>query len=230
MTFKESVYDIREAINALNIDSDFTDRHIIFLMNQYRAVVIRQHITNNPGEYRNQLMQTLFMELELVDSSQFPEFYKVNLTVLATKKVIPNIIGQQMYKEIEVRTIERLGTEVEISHKERLSNVLYAPLGFIFGYRDVDGKLYLTSRSVLHKSLTKITVSDIFEDPEVILDIHGLSTDLEVYPISFNLWVTVKEMVVQHLLKELSIPTDTVVNNSDDTLPNGATTETQKHS
>ena len=226
MTLKEGIYDIREAVNALNIDSDFTDRHIVFLMNKYRGVIVRQHLTSNPGEYRNQLMQTLFMEVELVDISQFPEYALLNLTMLATKKAVPNIIGQQMYKEIEVRTIERFGVEIEITHKERLTQVAHAPLGFIFGCRDVDGKLYLTSNSVLHKALTKITVSAILEDPESILDIHDLSTELEVYPITQNLWTPVKEMVVNHLLKELSIPTDTVVNNSDDTLPNGVTEKT----
>ena len=227
MTLKEGIYDIREAVNALSIDSDFTDRHIVFLMNLYRANTVRQHLTNNPGEYRNMLTQTLYMELQSVDTSRFPEYATMNLTMLVTKKAVPNIIGQQMYKEIEVRTIERLGEEIEISHKDRLSHVLYSPVGFIFGYREDDGKIYLISKDVTYKALNKITVTAILEDPESILDIHELSTDLEVYPITYNLWLVVKEMVVNHLLKELSIPTDVVTNNSDDTLPNGERTQQQ---
>lgn len=225
MTIKEGIYDIRETINVLNIDSNISNRHIIFLMNTYRAIIVRQFITNNPGEYRDQLTQTLYMELELVDRSQYPDTYLSGVTMLRTVKALPNIIGQQMYKEIEVRTIDRLGTEVEISHKERLVHVNHAPTGFIYGYKDTDGKIYLISNSILYKTLDKITVTCILEDPEKIQDIHDLDTDLDIYPITSHLWGTIKEMVIQQLLKEKSIPLDTVNNNLDDTLPNNTNAE-----
>jgi len=221
MTYKEVIYGIREGINALSIESDFTDRYILFLINQFRATVVRQHLTNNPGEYRNQLTQTLFLELELVDNSRFPELLNTNYTILATTKVLPNIIGQQMYKEIEVRTISRLGEEIEMSHKERLIHFQYAPEGFIFGYRDNDGKIYLISKNILHKSLSQITVEAIFESPELVSSINGMEAELETYPITFGLWTVVKDMVIQQLAREMATPTDTVTDNADNTINTG---------
>lgn len=216
MTPKEGIYDVREGLKLLNIDTDTTDRHIMFLMNLYRDTVIRQHITNNPGEYRNMLCQVLYMEVELVDDSQFPDRLTFGTTMLCTKKVLPNIVGQQMYKEIEVRTISRLGQEVEITHKERAQQVKYAPEGFIYGYRDIDGKLYFVSKNAVHKNLTQVVVTAILENPESILDVHDDIGELEVYPLTYNLWVTVKNMVLQHISREMSTPIDKIANNNDD--------------
>jgi hypothetical protein len=228
MTPKEGIYDVREGLKLLNIDSDTTDRHIMFLMNLYRATIIRQHITNNPGEYRNMLCQVLYMEVELVDESQFPDKFDFGTTMLVTKKALPNIIGQQMYKELEVRTIGRLGIEVEITHKERAQQYKYAPEGFIYGYRDTDGKLYFISKNSVYKNLTQVSVTTILEDPETILDINDLMTDLDVYPITYNLWVTVKDMVLNHLSRELGVISDKLTNNNDDQESTGQTTKAQQ--
>ena len=216
MTLKEGIYDIRENLKLLNIDSDTTDRHIVFLMNLFRAVIIRQFFTNNPGEHRDMLTQTLYMELELVDKSRFPLYDTIDSTLLATKLALPNIIGQQLYKEIEVRTIERIGAEVEILHKDRVSEVLYAPKNFIYGFREDDGKLYLFGNSPMYKNLTQITVTAVLEDPESILTIHSSNDDLDIYPITSHLWVTVKGMVVEHISKEMSVPKDLVNDNRDE--------------
>lgn len=218
MTLLKGVYDVREALKLLSIDTETTDRHITFLMNLYRSIVIRQFITNNPGEHRDMLTQTLYMELELVDTSRFPQYSTTGFTFLSTKKVLPNIIGQQMYKEIEVRTLESLGMEVEILAKSRVSEIKYAPTGFIYGFKEDDGKLYIIGKDSIYKSLKSITVTAILEDPEDILDTHNLSTDLLIYPITSHLWGTTKDMVVQHILREMSIPVDIINNNKDEQL------------
>lgn len=224
MTFKECIYDVREALKLLSIDSDTTDRQIAFLMHNYRATVIRQFMTNNPGEYRDMLTQSLYMETELVDNSRFPLYGTLGYTILSTKLALPNIVGQQMYKEIEVRSLDIVGAEIEIIGKVRATEVKYAPSNFIYGYRDDDGKLYFVSNNSQYKAIKQVVVTAVLENPEDELTIHNSSGDLGEYPITSHLWVTVKEMVVNHIARSLSIPIDIINNKRDEQL----TTGTQK--
>ena len=218
MTFKEAIYDIREGLKLLSIDSDFTDRQIAFLLRTYRGTVIRQFLTNNPGEHRDILTQTLYMVLEDVDLSRFPDEIQNTTTLRGSIKTIPNIIGQQMYKEIVVRTVERLGKEIEIVHKDRAQFYLYAPKGFIYGYVDDDSKLYLISSDPVYKNIGQVTVTAIFEDPEAIIDINELSGDLDLYPITSHLWASVKSMTLEHIARQLSLPIDTINDKADEQL------------
>jgi hypothetical protein len=218
MTFKEAMYDIRESMKALSIDSDLTNRQITFLMRLFRSMVIRQFITNNPGENRDMLTQTLHMELELVDTSRYPEYKELGFTILTTKKVLPNIISPQIYKDIEIRTTDRLSNEIEVIGKNRVTEIQYAPKGFIYAYRDDDGKIYIISKDIRYKNVTSINVTTILEDPESMQDIHNLITDLEVYPITSNLWINVKELILKHISTEMMIPIDTIKDNKDNQL------------
>lgn len=221
MTFKECIYDIREGLKLLSVDSDTTDRQIAFLMRNYRATVIRQFITNNPGEYRDMLTQSLYMETELVDTSRFPLYGTLGYTILATKLALPNIIGQQMYKEIEVRSLDIVGAEIEIIGKIRATEVRYAPSNFVYGYREGDGKLYFVSRNSQHKGITQVVVTAILEDPEDELVIHNSSGDLVEYPITNHLWVIIKDMVIDHIIKGLTVPIDLINNKRDEQLATG---------
>jgi hypothetical protein len=215
MTLKEAIYDVRESMKALSIDSDLTNRQITFLMRLFRSMVIRQFIVNNPGENRDMLTQTLYMELELVDRSRFPDNKALGFTLLSTKKAIPNVISPQMYKDLEVRTIDRLGDEIEVVGKNRAIEIQYAPKGFIYGYREDDGKLYLISNDTRYKTLTLVTVTAILEDPEDLLFVHDSIADLDVYPITSALWIAVKELILKHISNEMMIPIDTIKDNRD---------------
>jgi len=208
MTLKEGIYDIREAMKLLSIDSDVTDRQISFLMRIYRATVIRQHITNNPGEHRDMLTQSLYMLLELNTSTRFPEYSSVGYSILSTVQALPNIIGQQMYKEYEVRIDSELGTEIEMMHKDRVSEYVHAPDGFIYGFREDNGKLYFISKNPSHKYLSRVIVSAILENPEDELNIHLNINELIRYPITIGLWGVVKDMIIQHIANEMNVPID----------------------
>jgi hypothetical protein len=229
MTLKEAIYDIREGLKILNIDSDMTDRQIQFLMRIYRSIVIRQHIINNPGEHRDMLTQTLYMPLELVPDNRFPEYSTSGFTVLRTTDKLPNIVGQQMYKEYEVRLDSLLGSEIEMVHKSRAANFLYAPVSFIYGFRDDNEYIYVVSKNTQYKNLTRLTVTAILEEPEDELKVHKDIVELERYPITTNLWGNVKDMVIQYVIREMSVPVDLLNDKRDEQLQStGNTTKTQK--
>lgn len=216
MTFKEVIYDVREALKLHNVDSDVTDRHIAFLIRNARALVLRQFVANNPGEYRNQLTQTIHIPLTLVDTSQFPEITTLGHTLLSSDYAVPNIIGEQMYKDIEVRNIGLISEEIQILDKVRVSEYLYAPNGFIYGWRENDGKLYLIGKDLQYKFLQAVTITAIFEDPEEAFQLNNENEDIVTYPITGALWLNVKEIVVATLLKQLGMPTDAINNENED--------------
>lgn len=216
MTFKEVIYDIRESLNSYNIDSEITDRYIAFSIRNARSLVLRQHMANNPGEYRNQLTQTVYMDVEQVSYSQYPAMIPLDTYLLATTQVLPNIVGEQMYKEIEVRSVERLGSEIEMLDKIRAVQFKYAPNGFIYGWRENDGKLYFVSTNLQYLNLKQVVVTAIFEDPEAAYLLNDGNGEIEEYPITANLWINVKEMVIQQLLRKFGIPTDKLNNENED--------------
>jgi len=223
MTIKEGIYDIRESLNSYNIDSEMSNRQIFFLMNTYRRQIVRQFIQKHPGEHRDQLTQTLYYALENVDSSRFPDKITTEFNIRRTAKDIPNIIGQQIYKEIEVRPINRLEQEIEVMHKDRMSEVQFAPFGFIYAYIDDDRRLYLFSRESLHKFMGQLTVTAILENPEDIVVINELTTDLEDYPLPAQLWVGVKAFVLQDIGRKFGIVIDTLNDKADEQAPNTQT-------
>lgn len=215
MTFNEVIYDIREALKLQSADSDVTDRQIAFLIRNARSLIVRQFIANNPGENRDMLSQSVYMDLELVDQSVFPGI-TTGFTLLATTEALPNVIGEQMYKDIEVRTAERLGREVEMLQKQRAAEYMYAPAGFIYGWREDDGKLYLVSKDRQFMLLEQIIVTAIFEDPEAALRFNEADASLERYPITGSIWMAVREMVLQQLGNQLNIPFDVLNNAKED--------------
>lgn len=216
MTLNECLYDIRESLKLLNIDSDKTDRHIIFLMNTYRSLVIRQQVSNKPGEFRNQLTQTLYMQLELVDKTRFPQYATTGVDILSTVKVLPSTIGEQLYKDIEINPVNLLGPEIEVISKSRAKEINFAPKGFVYAFREDDGKIKFLSPHLTSLNLSEVAVTVILEDPESILTIHDSIEDLDIYPITANLWINVKQMVMEHIAREMSVPTDLINNAKDD--------------
>jgi len=212
MTIKEGIYDIRETLKSFNQDSEISNRHIYFLMNINRRKVIRQHIQKNPGEYRDQLTQTLDCALETVDISRFPISLPVETNIRRTVDVIPDIIGQQVYKDMEVRPIERLQYEIEMVHKTRATEIAYAPKGFVYGFMDDDRHIYLLGQDIAHEFLERIVVTAILEDPKDAESING--SEITEYYLPAHLWVNVKQMVLNSI--QLGVPMDTLNDDTDE--------------
>lgn len=212
MTIKEGIYDIRETLKSYNIDSEISNRHIYYLMNMYRRQIIRQHIQRNPGEWRDQLTQTMFFSMWSIDSSRFPSNITTDMTITKTVLPVPAVVGQDIFKSLEVRPVDRLSFEIEMIPKSRAVEVQYAPKGFVYGYIDDDRFLFLLGRDSLHKFMGQITVTAILEDPK---DAESLDSTLEVteYYLPANLWVNVKSQVLKNI--DFNIPIDTLNNDKD---------------
>ncbi len=215
MKRSELISDVREILRTHNIDSEIADRHIMFLVRTKRAKYLRQREMREMEEYGDQFKQSVFMSTELVDSSRVSTLLTGG-TILRTVNSLPNIVGREILKHMDVRTVDYTGKEIEVLNKERISLVEYAPEGFIYCYKEDDGRIYFKGTDDVHKTLTQVVVQCILEDPEDIVELNGLTSQLENYPITGSVWEIVRPEIIQELLRSMSIPIDTLNNDADD--------------
>jgi len=192
MTIKEGIYDIREAFNSYSNDSELSNRHIYFLMKTARRKVVREHIERKPGEWRDQMTQTIVFDLEETSLDYLGTLGSIKRTTLQ----VPPAIGWDIFKPYLVRPIDRLSEEIELLSKERIVEIQYANKGFIYGFIDDDRYLYLIkpNSAVL---LTKVAITSILEDPMDAELITG--EEVEDFYLPGNMWLRVKEMVLAQL-------------------------------
>jgi len=205
------LYDIKEAIRAYNKDAKITNAYILHLVNTIRAKYIRQNQRRNPGEDKVNHTQTLLLDLELVDNSYLPAF-PTDVTILRTVKVLPQLVGKDVLKNVEVRSINRIAQEIEYMDKVRA--IYAADELFVFAFLDDDHKLYLVNKSDnLHKTITKVAVTAILFEPDAITEINDLTEELEEYPMPAHLWAQIKPEILVLIKDSMQIPIDQVEDN-----------------
>lgn len=214
MTRAELISDIREILRDHSIDSEISDRSILFQIRTKRAKYLRQREDRERFEYRDQFYQTVYMDLEIVGDTEITSL-TTGGTTLRTVKALPNIIGREIYDHLKVRTAD--GTRIEVISKSRADYLKGAPDGFIYCFKRDDGKLQLEGKDAVYKNLTKLSVQAILEDPEDIVDLNDLTTHLTDYPITGELWEIIKSEIVNLFLTSKNIPIDTLNNDADDT-------------
>lgn len=211
MEKKKILYDIREAIRAYSKDVKITNAYILHLVNTVRAKYIRQEQSRHLGEDKVHFTQTLLMETEVVDRTYIPSI-STNLTVLRTKKALPQIIGKDVLKNMEIRPIDRIAYEIEYMDKDR---AIYGDSTlFIFAFLDDDYHMYFVNKnSSLHKMLKKVAITTILFQPDDITALHDLTEELVEYPITGDMWALVKSEVMAEVTATMKIPVDADMDN-----------------
>lgn len=206
------IYDIVEAVRAYNKDAKLSNAYILHLVNTTRAKYIRQLQRKNPGEDTVNYTQTMFLKTEIVDRSYLPASAPVDLSIIRTVKVLPNMVGKEILKNIEIRPIDRIGQEIEYMDKTR---AIYGnSQQFIFAFLDDDHHMYLVNRNNnLHKLIENMGVTAILEEPDAITDINENEDHLTEYPMPASTWALLKPEVLELVLNTMQIKVDTVSDN-----------------
>lgn len=213
MLRSELISDIREVLRAHNIDSEIADRHIIFLTRTKRAKYLEQREVKELGRFREDVQQSLFLNTETVTTSRISGATSTS-TVLRTIKSIPSTVGRNVLDYLDVRTKDYTGQEIQMISKQRISEVSEAPSGFIYGYREDDGRVYFYSPDTI--TLPEVVVQCILEDPEDIVYINELTSPLNEYPITAKIWEIIRPEILQILGSSQGISIDTLNNKADD--------------
>lgn len=226
MKINELIYDVREAIRQLQDDSDISDNYIIYLYNMMRAQRLRQDQNDLQKSTDNSVLQTLCLELEEVNSGMCSLNFDCD-TIVRTKQPIPKPLETHLKAALTaVRPSVRISVPFNFITKEKALYSMYSKFNkAIYAFLDDDLHIYFVSSSDTLRLLECISVTGIFEDPLSLKNYKNCCNcndsvpcfDLMTteYPLQPHHIVSIREQIIQNLLRTLQVPEDKN-NNSDD--------------
>lgn len=203
-------------------DSFFNENHVRFLLNKWRARLLKQEYdTNKNKKISESAYQTICLDLE--DSNPLGldincgEFYRRSI------KAIPSLlqaVGDPILSAGDFFSNDRIVYVTRqkmrfTGYNRWLKNIIYAALG-------TDNKLYLSSRNSQFKYLEKIQFTGVFEDAEKAMELscekNEGSCDLmdQTYPFEDYLVPVLVYNVVKELLGASYRPADNYNDDADD--------------
>ena len=221
-TYNHVVYMVLDFLKISSDDSYYTPDHIVFLLNKYRAYVLKSKYENSSEDPSDSNYQTVHITLEEKDRLEGIECsgtYLVSTGTLPESLDIghPMFAGKDIFQgDICFVTPTRFKY---VGFDRWLRNITYATFE--------GGKIYMKSCNPLAYYLQEGTYRDIFSDPlEVAATSDEYETDengqlcnyLEVeFPLEDNLLPLVMQYVIKDLSGGLYKPKDDE-NNADDDL------------
>jgi hypothetical protein len=219
-TFKEIVYMCLDELQLSSDDATFTEDHIIFLANKYRALLLKKQYIDLAKTLPESNYQDVCLDLEVVNGVDGDDCSDKYLR--STKKIpdmlpigTPSITGMDfMSGEITYVSRERIRY---VGHNKFLKNIMYATLG-------PDDHLYIKSANPQSLYLERVRFSGVFEDPEKAAklsceeDASEETCDVldKTFPLEDALIPLMIELVVKEVSNAIYRPADEENNASDD--------------
>lgn len=219
-TYKELVYLVLDELKLSTDDSYFNEEHVIFLLNKYRGLLLKQQYKDVKKEIPESNYQTLCLDL-----IQVPAIIGEPCeggTYLRTREKIPflmSIASPRIYTEDfyqgEITYVSRERMRY-VGYNRWLPNIIYASLGS-------DNYLYLKSFNPQYLYLEKIRLTGIFEDPDKAVQCQcdktkGASCDIldRAFPLEEALVPQLVQLIVKELSGAIYKPKDPENNATDD--------------
>lgn len=226
-TYREAVYMVLDFLKLSSDDSYYTEEHVRFLLNKYRAYVLKSKYEDNqknPSSYPSDSnTQTVELNLEHVngiDGLQCTGEY------LRSVEEIPSPMFWYSFK---VWAGLMFGDNIIVTMPTRFRFTGSGKLGSLFNYATIgpDNHLYLKSGNPQLYYLQKASVKGVFEDPEKIYQIEneqavadGKEPVCDILDREFPLESNLLALCMQYVVKELTgasyRPKDDDNNASDD--------------
>lgn len=203
-TYNHVVYMVLDFLKISSDDAYYTPDHIAFLLDKYRAYVLKSKYENSSEDPSDSNYQTLKLTLEAKDRI---EGQCMGQYLVSTNE-IPDSLG--------VGTPSITGEDVFSGDLCVVSNTRFKYVGFNKWMRNISyatmmgGKLYMKSCNPMLYYMEEGMYRDIFTDP---LKAAALSGEYEVdengnlcnpYEIEFPLEDNLLPLVMQYVVKDLS--------------------------
>ena len=230
-TYREAIYLVLDELKLSSDDTHFTEEHVMFLLNKYRGLILKQQYKDVRKDIPESNFQTLCLELIQVPAIAGEPCE--GGTYLRSKEKIPflmSISTPRVYTEdfyqgnITYVSRERMKY---VGYNRWLPNIIYASIG-------PDNYLYLKSFNpqYLYLDKTVIKFTGVFEDPDKAAKYEctkGSSCDIldALLPLEEALIPQIIQLVVKELNGSIYKPKDTE-NNATDDLSLIATTNERK--
>ena len=221
-TYNHVIYMVLDFLKISSDDSYYTPDHVKFLLDKYRAYVLKSKYEKSgetPSEANYQSIDVELEEVDRVEGLGCSGKYLVSTKDIPTSLNIgsPTFSGKDEFQGDICFVTPRKFRYVGFS--KWLKNITYATF--------TRGKIYIKSCNPLAYYMESGTIHDIFADPEAAAALSGeyplddngnLCNPMEVeFPLEDNLLPLVMQYVVKDLTGGLYKPKDDE-NNADDDL------------
>lgn len=219
-TYRELVYLVLDELKISVDDAYFTEEHVMFLLNKYRGLLLKQQYKDVKKEIPESNYQTLCLDLIQVPAITGEECE--GGTYLRSKEKVPflmSITTPRIYTEdfyqgdITYVSKERMKY---VGYNRWLPNIIYASIG-------PDNYLYFKSPNPQYLYLEKVRLTGVFEDPDKAVELEcdrDGEKPCDLLDREFHLEEALVPQLVQTVVKELSgalyKPEDSDNNASDD--------------
>ena len=201
-TYRELIYMCLDLLKGESDDFTYTEEHIAYLLDKYRALLLKQRYGNDPKKhvpYSN--YQTI--SLSLTQDDNISKSTNVISTLLQVG--IPRITTDNYYNiNFEFVNRERFPF---VGNNKYLKKIRYASI-------DTDNKVVI--KLLEPDDIDTINLTAIFENPRSIQTSsinHWMDNE---FPLEESLVSTLIETVVNSLIKIVTFPTDTINNGTDE--------------
>ena len=226
-TYREAVYMVLDYMKLSSDDAYYTEDHVRFLLNKFRAYVLKSKYEDNqknpatvPSESNTQVLNVNLEHVNGVDGLDCTGDY------LRSIEEIPSPIT---WSSLKVWAGTMFGDNIILTMPTRFRFAGTGKLGSLFNYATIgpDNHLYLKSGNPQLYYLERATVKGIFENPEDVYDIENAQLEAKgcppvcdildrEFPLESNLLALCMQYVVKELVGSAYKPADTDNNASDD--------------
>lgn len=222
-TYKELVYLVLDELKLHSDDALFTEDHIIFLADKYRAFLLKQRYSDIKKQIPESNYQTICLDLIEVPAMagapcelDYSSYLRSNTKVPYLMKIGNPAIYPLDYYRGNITLVSR-DRMVYVGYNKYLKNIIYASIA-------PDNYIYFKSSNPKFTELKKVKLTGIFEDSQKAselqcpCDMDASSCDIldKTFPIEDSLVPPLVELIVKELLGAEYRPEDSNNNAKDD--------------
>ena len=227
MIINEIIYAIREKLKSYTDDTRYTDDYLLYLINLKRSTFLRREYNRPNVTFDEQILQTICLEMELVDSSECPEcFINNRCDILRTVKKLPELIDLHSRSVItRVAPIGVTSQPMSIVGRRKFQYVgedVYQK-NTIYGMLHDNKHFYFKSANKFIRTFEWVSFTVLAENPmelsEYSCDSGGTvcyNPDLDKYPVKGHIADVIIATIVEELAGLKQIPEDVINNAKDD--------------
>ena len=226
-TYREAVYMVLDFLKLSSDDAYYTEDHVRFLLNKFRAYVLKSKYEDNqknpasvPSDSNTQTLDLTLEHVNGVDGLPCTgEFLRS----------VEEIPSPMFWCSLKIWGGLMFGDNVIITMPARFRFAGSGKLASLFNYATIgpDRHLYMKSGNPQLYYLQNATVKGVFEDPEEIYEIEnaqkiaaGETPECDIldreFPLESNLLALCMQYVVKELTGSTYKPADTDNNAADD--------------
>ena len=227
-TYRELVYMVLDELKLVSDDSYYTEDHIIYLLEKYRAYILNTD-KNDMAKNNRANYQTLIIPItEEYDVEGYDNNIDTHKVFYKSSFMIPNIIDNRKPK---LHLNNYYNDSVELVYRERMKYVGYNKYLKNFKYASIgpDNYLHLVSWKNLNTIPTfkssnspeeqlSLKLWAVFQSPKEVIELMNSNAEIldEEFPMDNSLVGLLIQYVVKELLGASYRPADETNNAKDD--------------